>query len=98
MISRFSLSDDVAPLLECPLIHAFHHVSCLVRLQSLQELVFIQGICDKLLLTGCKQKGTKFKMPSVAGFVIHQAFIPFKRIPLISNTLLCLPCLDLVGW
>lgn len=62
MIARFSLSDDVAPLLERPLIHTFHHVSCLVRLQSLQELVFIQGVCDKLLLTGCKQKPTKFKI------------------------------------
>lgn len=56
VIAWLSLSDDIAPLLERPFIHTFHHISDLVKFQSLQELIFIQGIRDKLLLTGFKQK------------------------------------------
>lgn len=86
MIAQLSLSDDVAPLLESPFIHTFHHISELVRLQSLQELIFVQGIRDKLLLTGFKQKTQSLKDPEWLGYIIHQAFIPLKVFPFIYNT------------
>lgn len=66
MIAWLSLSGDITPLLESPFIHTFHHISDLLRLQSLQELIFIQGVCDELLLTGFNQKA-KFQRSSTAG-------------------------------
>jgi hypothetical protein len=56
VVSWFSLLNDVAALLIVSPVHTFHHVFDLLRIQSLQKLVFIKGICNELLLTGEMEK------------------------------------------
>lgn len=51
VVSWFSLLNNVTPLLVVSSIHAFHHVFDLLRIQSLQKLIFIESICNELLLT-----------------------------------------------
>jgi len=85
VIAWLSLSDDIAPLLESPLVHTFHHLSDLLRFQSLQELIFIQGIRDELFLTVFNGKQSLIDQDQL-GYITHQAFILLKTFPLISNT------------
>lgn len=58
MVSRFPLLNDVTALLIVPPVHAFHHVFDLLRIQSLQKLVLIQGVCDELFLAVVREQKT----------------------------------------
>lgn len=56
VVSGFSLLNNVTALLEVSPIHAFHHVLDLLRIQSLQKLIFVKSICNELLLTGVMER------------------------------------------